>query len=87
MLRGLLKKGVYRPLPGWGVFLSRVLLANLAMALLLFLLADMVQWAEWRKLERVWRLASWVVGGAGAYLLLLVLSGLKPRHVLRRESA
>ncbi|HLF96086.1 MAG TPA: murein biosynthesis integral membrane protein MurJ [Methylococcaceae bacterium] len=87
LLQGLLKRGVYRPLPGWGVFLSRVLLANLAMALFLFLMADMAQWAEWRKLERVWRLAFWVAGGAGAYLLCLILSGLAPRHVLRRESA
>jgi putative peptidoglycan lipid II flippase len=86
LLRKLLKDGLYRPVGGWGGFLSRVAVASLAMALLLFHLADMDQWAHWRKVERLWHLALWVTGGAGLYGLCLWLSGLKPRHVLRREA-
>lgn len=82
LLYGLLKLGVFRWQPGWGMMLVRIVLANLAMAaLLLWMTADTVQWLGWGLAERATQMAILVVAGAGIYLLVLVLFGLRPRHL------
>ncbi len=39
LLIGLLKQGIYRPLPGWWLLLAKGLLASLAMGLALWFLS------------------------------------------------
>jgi putative peptidoglycan lipid II flippase len=39
------------------------------------------QWLQWTTLQRSWHLAGLVAGGAGVYLGVLLLAGLRPRHL------
>jgi putative peptidoglycan lipid II flippase len=80
--RGLRREGVYRPTPGWWPFLLRILLANLAMALLLVWLAgDLDGWLQAAPFARAMRLATAIAAGAGCYFLVLYLVGLRPHHL------
>lgn len=81
LYRGLRRDDVYRPEPGWKGYLLRLLLANLAMiAVLLLALYCWPQWGEWSWWERAWRMAVTVAGGGATYGLVLLVSGLRPRH-------
>ena len=80
--RGLLRAGVLQPAPGWGSFLLRVLLANLAMAVLLRVLGgDLDQWLAMSALDRTLRLGGTVLLAAAAYFAVLFAAGLRYRHV------
>ncbi|WP_227718131.1 murein biosynthesis integral membrane protein MurJ [Microbulbifer sp. Q7] len=81
LYRGLRQGGVYAPEPGWRGYLLRLLLANLAMAVvLLSILHYWPAWNAWAWWERSWRMGVLVAAGAGAYGLTLLASGLRPRH-------
>nr|WP_069946961.1 murein biosynthesis integral membrane protein MurJ [Microbulbifer aggregans] len=81
LFKGLRRDQVYRPERGWAVFLLRLMAANLAMVgLLLGALAVWPEWSDWSWWERAWRMGVLVAGGGGAYLLVLLVSGLRPRH-------
>lgn len=80
--RGLARAGVYQARPGWGALLTRVFLANAAMAVLLVWLGGSLQsWLDLPALERSARLAACVAAGAASYFAVLYLSGLRLRHV------
>jgi putative peptidoglycan lipid II flippase len=80
--RGLRREGVYRPTPGWGAFLLRILLANVVMALVLVWLAgDLDGWLQAAPLARATRLATAIGAGAGSYFLVLYALGLRPHHL------
>jgi putative peptidoglycan lipid II flippase len=76
--RGLVKQGVYKPQPGWGVLVTRVLFANAVMAaLLLWLGGDLASWLAYAPLERAARLAAFIVAAAAVYFAALWLSGMR----------
>jgi putative peptidoglycan lipid II flippase len=76
--RGLVKKGVYKPRPGWGVLVARVLLANAIMGgLLVWLGGDLLSWIDMPPLQRALRLAGCVIAAATAYFATLYLSGMR----------
>jgi len=80
--RGLRREGVYRPTPGWGVFLLRILLANAVMTgVLLWMAGDLDVWLQAPPLERALRLAASVAAGAGTYFLVLYVAGLRFHHL------
>ncbi len=86
LLAGLLRRGVYRPQPGWLVFGGRVLLANVALGAGL---AWAAQGLDWTGLQAHWgQRAAAVAGVLGAvaalYFAVLALCGLRPRHFIRR---
>jgi putative peptidoglycan lipid II flippase len=81
--RGLRRDGVYRPLPGWGGLIWRVIAANIVMAAALMALASLFgDWLEASAFTRMWQLALCVIAGFGAYALALLALGLRP-HSLR----
>ncbi|MBB3063036.1 murein biosynthesis integral membrane protein MurJ [Microbulbifer rhizosphaerae] len=81
LYKGLRRDDVYRPEAGWGRYLLRLLLANLAMvALLLVALHYWPEWSDWSWWQRAWRMGLLVAAGAGTYVLVLLASGLRPRH-------
>jgi putative peptidoglycan lipid II flippase len=76
--RGLTRAGVYRPAPGWGVLVARVVFANAAMAgLLVYLGGDIAEWLNTPALERALRLAGCVFAAAITYFAALYLSGMR----------
>lgn len=73
---------VYVVQPGWARLLRQLAFATLAMiAVVLALLHVWDDWTTWGEWQRVWRLAVVVASGAGAYALLLVVQGLRPRDL------
>ena len=84
LLRGLLRSGAYRPLPGWGVFLARIAIATAVMGSLLWLGTGSVDaWLARGAAGRLTQLALWVAAGGisyGAVLLALRLPLAALRH-------
>jgi putative peptidoglycan lipid II flippase len=80
--RYLRRDGIYRAQPGWGRWLARIVAGLLAMAAVVLGLREWV--GDWAALAAVWRWA-WllvvVAAGAGAYGLVLLVLGLRPRHL------
>jgi putative peptidoglycan lipid II flippase len=87
LLGGLLRRGVYRPRPGWGGFTVRVAAANLAVGAGLAWAAHGIDWvglqARWG--QRALAVALVLAGVALLYLAMLALCGLRPRHLIRRQ--
>jgi putative peptidoglycan lipid II flippase len=82
LFRELWREKVYRPEPGWGHILTATLLACAAMVcLLLWRDGDLGAWALAGGWERSQRLAALIGSGAVVYGLVLVLAGLRPRHL------
>ncbi|MFK0573786.1 murein biosynthesis integral membrane protein MurJ [Endozoicomonas sp.] len=81
LYHGLKKSEVYKPATGWWLYFSRLLLANLAMAATLFwLAADIEKWLAWSLLERISQTGMLVISGILVYILVLLVSGVRPRH-------
>ncbi len=82
LYRGLRRQEGYCPGPGWRGFLTRVLMANLLLGLMLwFARGELVDWLAYAMGERVWRLAMLLLSGVAVYVLGLLAVGLKPRSL------
>ncbi|MDQ7746861.1 murein biosynthesis integral membrane protein MurJ [Hydrogenophaga pseudoflava] len=86
LLIGLVRRGAYRPAPGWARFLMQVLAASALLAVFLMWSAGSVNWVafEGGALLRVGLMAAIVVGAALLYFVALMLSGLKLRQFVRK---
>jgi putative peptidoglycan lipid II flippase len=86
LLLGLRRAGAYHPQPGWWLLAARVLVASLVLAGGLAWAAEHLPWLAWQ--ARPWMRAACLGGviaaGAGAYLLVLALVGLRWRSFMRR---
>lgn len=79
--RGLLKRGVYRPAPGWASLLLRVCAAAAIMvAFLLVVTTYLGDWGELAFWQRIGGLGFTVAAGAGVYFMGLLALGLRPRQ-------
>jgi putative peptidoglycan lipid II flippase len=73
---------VYQPRAGWGLFCVRILVACGGMSLLLIWLAPSLSvWLEQTLWQRAWSLLVWVPSGVAVYIGLLLLSGVRWRHI------
>jgi putative peptidoglycan lipid II flippase len=80
--RGLLVEGVLKCSAGWGIFLLRVVAANVAMGALLWWLAgDTLRWVEMPWMERLLRGAVYILLAAVAYFAVLLVVGMRQRHL------
>jgi len=86
LLVGLLRRGSFRPGPGWLLYALQVLAASALMAVFLLWASDHFAWMQMRaqSLQRAVLLAGVVVGAAGLYFGVLWVAGLKFRSLLRR---
>jgi putative peptidoglycan lipid II flippase len=84
LLAGLLRRGSFRPLAGWGVFGAQVLGATLLMSALLAWAAQRFDWLGMPALPRAGLLAAVIVAAALLYFGALAASGLRLRAMLRR---
>ena len=82
----LLRRGSYKPLPGWGKFALQVIAASALLAVLLVWGAQYFDWVEMRgkSWQRIGLLAALMVAAAVLYFGALWAAGLKLRQMLRR---
>jgi len=84
LLVGLLRRGSYKPLPGWGAFALQVLAASALLTVFLMWAANAFDWLRLPAGPRVGLLALLVLGAALIYLGAVWLAGLRFRQFLRR---
>lgn len=88
LYRILRREGVYTPEAGWMKLMLQVLIANIAMAALLWWGAgDLQQWFEWDGLQRSMQLLLWIAAGGAVYFLVLLLSGVRFRQLWHQKDA
>lgn len=81
---GLRRSGAYAPAKGWAWYGLRLLVAGSAMGVTIFVLARRAGvWLEGPLLERAGWLTVIVVSGVAVYLAVLLIVGLRPRHLRR----
>lgn len=82
LYRGLHMAEVYQMSKNTLFFIVRLLIAGIGMvAVIWYLLEDMDAWLNWDLLHRAFALAIMIGIGAFAYLLVLFLLGIRPKHL------
>ena len=86
LLIGLMKRGSYKPAPGWGVFALQVVAASALLAVFLLWSAGAVNWVGLKTayLQRIGLLTAVILVGAAIYFVVLWAAGLKLRKLMRR---
>ena len=86
LLLGLLRRGSYKPMPGWGLFALQVFAASTLLAVLLLWGAQNFDWVAMRahSAKRVGLLALLMCAAAVLYFGVLRVAGLQLRQMLRR---
>ena len=83
----LRRGGVYRPQPGWGVFLLKLAFAVFLMAAVLWVTTGSAsEWLSASAAQRITRLAAVVVAGAAAYFAALWVLGFRLRDFTQRTA-
>ncbi|MFI4937378.1 MAG: murein biosynthesis integral membrane protein MurJ [Candidatus Berkiellales bacterium] len=82
LLWALLRQKIYIPISGWMSFALRLMLANSAMAVVIWWFSpDISAWLEWGATERFMTLLSLIMIAMVTYFGLLWLSGLRYAHM------
>lgn len=86
LLAGLLRRGSYRPEPGWGVFTLRVIAASALLLGFLLWANSAFDWIQLgaEKFKRIGLLAVLLLASAGLYFAALWAAGVKLRQLVRR---
>ncbi|MEN9465121.1 MAG: hypothetical protein RL217_1302, partial [Pseudomonadota bacterium] len=78
----LRKQGVYQHQGGWPAFLSKALLANIALAAVILLLSASAQeWMTWATSVRIYWLTGIVSAGIAVYFAVLFALGFRLKHL------
>ena len=82
----LIRRGQYQPIAGWGLWFARIIIATVAMSAAIIFLQQGVDWAgmqsEWVK--RAGLVLLYIIAALIVYFGLLVVMGLRPRHLKPR---
>jgi putative peptidoglycan lipid II flippase len=86
LLTSLLRRGSYRPGPGWGRFVLQVFAATALLAVFLLWGADSFPWVQLRaqRWERIGLMVAMLSGSAALYFVALWAAGLKLRQFVTR---
>jgi putative peptidoglycan lipid II flippase len=86
LLTGLIRRGTFKPEPGWGRFLLQVLAGSALLVIYLLWASQAFDWIALRSegLKRAGLLAATLAGAALLYLGAVWAAGLNPRQFLRR---
>jgi putative peptidoglycan lipid II flippase len=86
LLNGLLKRGSYEPVPGWGRFALQVFAASALLAVFLMWAAGSFPWIALRAhaLERAGLMAGMLAASGAIYFVALWAAGLKLRQFVTR---
>ena len=87
LLIGLVRRGSFKPAPGWGLFALQVLAATALLAIFLMWAAGSLAWVgpEVRDLQRILVMALVLLASAAIYFVALWAAGLKLRALLRHQ--
>jgi putative peptidoglycan lipid II flippase len=88
LLIGLIRRGNYQPRAGWLIFIGKILLAGVLLALLLYFTVSRYDWLALQK-QPVFRAAlifGLIAAGAALYLGVLAILGIRPRQFLQKDS-
>lgn len=82
----LRKEGRYQPRPGWFLFMLRLLIAVVAMAVCIgFAAGPEVLWLEYSLIQKFTRLSLLVLLGGGVYFVALWLMGIRVKDFIHRS--
>ena len=82
LLRGLMTRGVFRPRPGWGGFIARVVAGNIVLGAVLWLArGESTVWLEADAATRAIRLGAVVATGMVLYTVVMLGLGIRPRDL------
>ncbi len=82
LFKGLYQQSVYRPSRHTGVFCLKLLVASVLMGgVLAYLSPDLAQWGAWSMGKASLQLTMLLSLGAGVYAVVLLLLGIRPRHL------
>ena len=86
LLVGLIRRGSYKPEPGWGKFILQVAAGTLVLAALLAWGSYYFDWIGLRaqRLQRIGLLAALIAGAGLLYFAVLAAVGVRPRSFMRR---
>ena len=86
LLVGLVRRGSFRPLAGWGRFVFQVAAATAVLVAYLMWAQGLVDWVEMR--AQAWLRIGWLAlllaGAAGLYFAVLRVAGLNVRQFIKR---
>jgi putative peptidoglycan lipid II flippase len=87
LLIGLIKRGSYQPLPGWGKFIAQVVFASALLGVLLWWSAAYFDWTALRSdiFKRIILLAGVLIASAAIYFVALMVSGVKIKTLLKGQ--
>jgi len=78
---------IYQPQPGWGIFMTKILVALTTMgSTLWFISGSDASWLTISTIERATRLTWIVVSGAVSYFVMLWLLGFRLKNFARRDN-
>jgi putative peptidoglycan lipid II flippase len=82
LYRGLRKDKHYQPAKGWGVYLARIIFANIAMLVaLLFMLTLFGSWSDISAVNRVINIGFICTSGLAVYVSVLFLVGFRLKDI------
>ena len=86
LLLGLLRRGSYKPAPGWGLFALQVIAGTALLAVFLMWAAGTFPWLQWRAepAKRALVMAAVLAGSGAIYFGALWAAGLKVRQFVTR---
>ena len=80
LLRGLVRRRVFRPRPGWSGFIVRVAVGNLVLGAVLWLVrGEPAEWFEAQAAARALRLCAVIGMGVVLYVAVMLVLGARPR--------
>jgi putative peptidoglycan lipid II flippase len=87
LLIGLIKRGSYQPLPGWGKFIAQVVFASALLGVLLWWSAAYFDWTALRSdiFKRIMLLAGVLIASAAIYFIALLVFGVKIKTLLKGQ--
>lgn len=86
LLVGLMRRGSYKPSPGWGLFALQVFAATALLGVFLTWAAHSFPWVQWRSeaLLRAGAMAGMLAASAAIYFTALAVAGVKLRQFVTR---
>jgi putative peptidoglycan lipid II flippase len=87
LLVGLIKRGSYKPLPGWGKFIAQVIFASALLGVLLWWSAGYFDWTALRSdiFKRIMLLAGVLIASTAIYFIALLVAGVKIKTLLKGQ--